>query len=202
MTIKPTTQFEPYSEPPPPSTSPKRNRSIRTGTGLKLTDLENARRLVARHGKNLRYVHPWKSWLAWGGTRWAPDQTGEAMRRAKDIPRQLLNEAAEAPESKRPLLIEWAQKSADERRIRALLTLAQSEPGIAVPPENLDADAWLFNCTSCTLDLRSGELRRHRREDLLTKVSPIAYDPHAEAPRFLRFIEEITLAARGRSSRS
>ncbi len=32
-----------------------------------LTDLGNTKRLVARHGKDLRYCYPWDRWLAWNG---------------------------------------------------------------------------------------------------------------------------------------
>jgi hypothetical protein len=47
------------------------------------TDVGNARRLVRAHGPDLRYCHPWGSWLCWDGRRWRPDDTGEATRRAK-----------------------------------------------------------------------------------------------------------------------
>src|SRR5205823_4139280 len=29
--------------------------------------------------------------------------------------------------------------------------------------------------------LRTGELREHRRDDLLTRITPVAYDPHARS---------------------
>jgi putative DNA primase/helicase len=48
-----------------------------------LTDTGNARRLVAAHGEDLHYCHPWKSWVVWDGCRWLVDDSGEPMRRAK-----------------------------------------------------------------------------------------------------------------------
>ena len=56
----------------------------RAGDDHHLTDLGNARRLVGRHGADLRYVHPWKSWHVWDGRRWTEDSTGEATRRIKE----------------------------------------------------------------------------------------------------------------------
>ena len=38
--------------------------------GYNLTDLGNARRLVHRHGRNLRYCWLWRKWLVWDGKRW------------------------------------------------------------------------------------------------------------------------------------
>jgi putative DNA primase/helicase len=49
-----------------------------------LTDTGNAARLVRRHGRDLRYCHPWGRWLVWDGRRWAPDATAEAVRRVKE----------------------------------------------------------------------------------------------------------------------
>ena len=44
--------------------------------GYNLTDLGNARRLVHRHGRNLRYCWLWRKWLVWDGKRWVKDDTG------------------------------------------------------------------------------------------------------------------------------
>ena len=52
------------------------------------------------------------------------------------------------------------------RRVRAgiagALTLAGTEAGIVVTPDDLDADPFLLNCANGTLDLRTGELRDAR----------------------------------------
>ena len=40
--------------------------------GYHPTDGGNADRLLALHGKELRYVAHWGKWLAWDGSRWAP----------------------------------------------------------------------------------------------------------------------------------
>src|SRR5436305_268435 len=77
-------------------------------------------------------------------------------------------------------LMAWALKSEAAPRLNAMIALAASEEGIPVLPDQLDRDVWLFNCPNGTLDLRTGKLREHRREDLLTKMCPTEY--HADAP--------------------
>jgi putative DNA primase/helicase len=76
----------------------------------------------------------------------------------------------------------WCLKSEDARKINAMLDLARSEPGVSVLPGDLDRDPWLLNCNNGTLDLRTGELRPHSRDDLLTKLCPTDYLPDAPAP--------------------
>ena len=73
-------------------------------------------------------------------------------------------------------------RSESEPRLKAMLSLAEKEVGVPVAPEELDADPWLLNVANGTLDLRTGELRAHRPEDLLTKLAPVAYDPAGVNP--------------------
>jgi putative DNA primase/helicase len=85
----------------------------------------------------------------------------------------------------------WCLKSESAPRINAMLELATSEPGIPVLPDQLDADPWLLNCPNGTLDLHTGELRPHRREDLITKLCPTPYVRKALAPTWLRFLDDV-----------
>jgi putative DNA primase/helicase len=57
--------------------------------------------------------------------------------------------------------------------------------------DNLDADPWLLNVQNGTLDLRTGKLRKHRREDLMTKLAPVAYEAQAAAPTWEVFLHRI-----------
>src|SRR5262245_39089456 len=87
--------------------------------------------------------------------------------------------------------VKWCFKSEAAARLNAQLDLARSEPGVPVLPAELDTDPWLFNCVNGTLDLRTGGLRPHRREDLLTKLCPTAYRPGTPCPAWLRFLSGI-----------
>jgi putative DNA primase/helicase len=156
------------------------------------TDLGNAERLVHRHGKDLRYVHAWRRWLVWDGTRWRTDDTGEIRRRAKETVRSIYQDAADsADEGTRKTLASHAMKSEAEPRVNALVALAKSEAGIPATPDQLDADPWLLNVANGTLDLRTGELREHRREDLITKSAPVHYDSNAIAPTWEAFLARV-----------
>jgi putative DNA primase/helicase len=155
-----------------------------------LTDVGNAKRLVAAHGTDLRYCAA-LGWLVWDGRRWAKD-AGAAMRLAKDTALSMYAEAATLldPE-RRKALAAHAMRSEAEPRLRAMLSLAASDAGIQITPEQLDDDPWSLTCQNGTLDLRTGTLHAHRRSALLSKITPIAYDQSAPCPRFQQFLARI-----------
>ena len=155
---------------------------------LARTDTGNAERLVGRHGHDLKHVYG-LGWFVWAGTHWERDETGAVERRAKDTVRSIHEEAARvADDDERKELAKWAMASESASRLRAMISLAKSEPGIPLRVEDLDADPWLLNCENGTVDLRTGELKEHNREDLITKVAPVEYDPQAEAPTWEAFL--------------
>jgi putative DNA primase/helicase len=161
------------------------------GNDTHLTDAGNAIRLASQHGDELRYVEGW-GWLVWDGRRWARDATAETMRRAKATALALYEEAARAEvKERREALAKWAVQSESERALKAMVELAKSEPSIAMTPDQFDQDPWLFNVENGTLDLRTGELRAHRRQDWITKLAPGTYDPAAECPKWYAFLERI-----------
>ena len=156
--------------------------------GHNLTDLGNCGRLIAHHGEDLRFCFPWARWLVWDGRRWAVDSSGEVHRRAKRTVKEIYREAGDATgDEARKALAKHAMRSEAENRIQAMISLAKSE--VPVMPEELDRNPWLLNVSNGTLDLRTGELRDHRRDDLMTKLAPVDYDPAAEAPAWAAVLE-------------
>lgn len=153
-----------------------------------LTDVGNAGRFIAACGDGFRYCYAWSAWLAWDGARWRRDAGDLAALAAKDTARAIYAEAAQARgEAQRKHLAKWAGYSESEPGIRRMLALAQ--PDLAIRPDQLDADPWLLNCPNGTLELRTGYLRPHRREDFLTKLTAAPYEPAARSPVWDSFLE-------------
>lgn len=159
--------------------------------GFHLSDLGNAKRLVARHGQDLRYCHLRKKWFFWTGKNWSVDDSGEVFRRAKETVGEMYRQAADLPENDREALGKFAIRSESRDRIAAMINLAQSEPGIPISPGDMDSDPWLFNCPNGTVKLQTGTLRPHARDDLITRLSPVPYEPEAEAEAWEKFLFEI-----------
>lgn len=160
-------------------------------TSQDMTDLGNARRLVERHGRDMRFC-PDVGWLTWLGGRWAPDRTGAVERFAKDAVRSIEAEALrESDNRRRGDLLDHAERSQSARAIRAMIELARTEPEVVVATEDLDRDPMLLTVANGTLDLATGMLREHRREDLITMMAPVAYVPDAEAPLFEKVVRHV-----------
>jgi len=162
------------------------------GAEIHNTDLGNARRLVRQHGDDLRYCFPFKSWLVWDRTRWVLDNTGEIERRARHTVAQMYTEASsKGTSAARKAMANWAKGSESRHRLNAMIDIARAEDAVPVKPDQLDADPWVLNCKNGTLDLRTGELRPHRRGDFLTKIVPVEYDENATCPKWIRFLLDV-----------
>ena len=163
---------------------------------LPLTDLGNAERLIARHGNDLRYCWPAKQWHIWDGTRWAPDNTGEIYRRATNTVRNIYGESVAVDDADiRAGIADWAKKCESAARIEQMISLARSRPGIPVEINDLNQDPWVLNVRNGTIDLKSGNLREHRREDLITIISPVVYDPTSRDAKWEGFLDRILPAS-------
>jgi hypothetical protein len=160
--------------------------------GLHATDTGNAERFRLLHGADARYCYSLRAWHWWDGQRFVRDQGDRVMAAAKRIPGTIYAAASRQTDvAARTALAAWAKKSEQESRLRALAFLAQSEPGIPVSVERLDADGWGLNTPSGMVDLRTGHLRPARREDYCTKVTAAAYDPRADSPQWREFLVRI-----------
>lgn len=163
-----------------------------TAKAKALTDTGNAERLVEAHGNDLRFCHSWGKWFYWDGRRWKLDDSGRPMRLSKVIARRIRIEAKAAQDPElREQLSKWARASESRGKRQAMVELAKCEDHIPIQHESLDLRPFLLNCLNGTLDLRSGKLRPHRREDYLTKLVPFDYDPVATCPLWLAFLERV-----------
>ena len=156
----------------------------------RLTDSGNAERWVSLHGSRFRFHAARGCWFRWNGTVWAEDVEGEAHLATKEVARDYLVDATQLVPRDALELVKWAAKSESAGARSAMLKLAASEPGMSVGANAWDSDPMSLNVDNGVLDLRTGELRPHSSADLFTKLAPTRYVADAEAPRFMRFLEE------------
>mgnify|MGYP001221667769 CR=1 FL=1 len=141
-----------------------------TADDFPLTDLGNAERLADQYRETLRSCPAMKTFVQYDGRRWKPAAVDERSRQE---------------------LLDHARKSESHRNLRAMVELAKGLPALQVEQDAFDTDPYLLNCLNGTVDLRTGELHRHRPEDMLVKLSGANYDPAAQAPAFQRFLHRV-----------
>jgi len=187
---QPRIHFGSQQTPPPEAFEPQDAGEDEPAEELRCTDMGNGYRFARRHRLNVRYNYVSGKWYVFDGRRWLEDNSGEVYRLAKETAINILIEAAHTEnEDRRKALAKWASVSEGDSKLRAMLHMAESE--LPVKLDVFDADPMLFNCANGTIDLRTGSLRPHRREDMLTKLSPVAYDVEAQPGRWLAFLDRV-----------
>lgn len=156
-----------------------------------LTELGNAELFVQLYGERVRWCQPLKSWLAWDGARWAPNAVLSVEMLSEEVAHELrrTEERELDADAKKALRKHW-QETTKYRNRKAFLESVKNR--LSIRPGELDADPWVFNLANGTLDLRTAALKPHRREDLLTRLAPVTFDPRAECPLWYGFLTQVT----------
>lgn len=165
------------------------------------THVANANRI--RHHWRDRLLHvPGIGWHVWGPP-WRHDE-GAAQLVVQGLGKIIAAEAANMGtwvaqaddrderarrQKSMDARFKWAGDSEYSGSIASSMRLA--EPHLSCNAATLDADPFLLGLPSGVLDLRTGEVREHRQEDLITRVAGTDWVPGATAPRWEQFLNEI-----------
>jgi P4 family phage/plasmid primase-like protien len=157
------------------------------------TDGENADRFAEQHARDLRYCSEQNVWYAWDGRRWQRDARGEVMRRARETAASIYRDAwnTKDPENKKRR-IKWSIHADSRGGLEAMIALARWNSAIEVTrfDGTFDVDPMLFNCKNGIVNLSTGEIGPHRRETMMTKLSPVSYDPKCSTTKFAAFVAQ------------
>lgn len=157
------------------------------------------------------FSHAAQEWYAWRGHYYERDFVGEALAAVDQVAQRCAEEIPPLEaraEQARAEQNEWARKAAEKEKKRIIdivrslrrkngradcLHFAATLPdnqGLGIRGDDFDQDPWLFGCINGVLDCRTGRFRPGRPADRITKISPVAFDPAAECPRFTSFLWE------------
>lgn len=177
-------------------------------------EIELATQFLKDHGGDVRYLNIDEKnsvWLVWDERRWKRDYDGEIIRRSEATMRRLTREyeararelfktAKEDPKRAQRLRLRkeaarWISRASQiqsKATIQSMLFFARSRPGVPIRPIELDADPRLLNTLSGTFDRDTGNLHKPRREDLISKLAPVEYNPKADRTDLLRVLKSVT----------
>ena len=132
-------------------------------------------------------------WYIYDGRVWRPDthnlKIGQMAIDFHDILLDFANTIMS--EDTRERFLKRVEKL-DQKKFRDIMIKdASLEPSITVKIDAFDRDKYEFNCHNGTINLLTGEFRKHSPADLLTKMTEVDYNPEASCPRWLKFMDEI-----------
>lgn len=156
---------------------------------------------------NARHVALWGQWLFWTGTHWRRDETLDHMSRTRSYLRMRATEVSDWAGRKAGSLERDGQdqearrlqsRARDQAKtlrssatVAAVSGLARANSASATTHEAFDADRFLVGTPGGTVDLRSGDLRSARRDDMISRLTTCApADPGAVPGLWLRFLSE------------
>lgn len=133
-----------------------------------------------RYAHDWRYCAQWGKWLVWTGSRWQAEQT----LHAQDLIRGICREASARADSHR-----LAAKLAASGTVSGVERLARADRRHAATADEWDADPWLLNTQGGVVDLRTGRMRAHAREDRMTKIATAT--PRGDCPAWRAFLARV-----------
>lgn len=161
-------------------------------TPTDFTDTGNGRRLVNRFnaGSVLFNIDAGK-WLVWTGEYWQTDLNGAMTRLAQDTLEGMYSLIPRVPKHQQQPLLKHIQKSLSSPRLAGMIQLASTVDGISRPGADFDAEPMLLCAGNGIIDLSTGKLLPFEKRYLLSKRADINYDPGAQCPTWLRFLDQV-----------
>lgn len=160
------------------------------------------------------YVPECKEFFVYNGRYWKPDDKKDALETNR-----LLMQFVEAAQALIPPKPpgepkDWSEEEAKQERVNSAYrdlykhltyrgareqVLKDCRSHLKKPLCLFDKDPYLLNLENGTYNLATGELKPHRREDLITMCANVEYNPTVKSLRFDRFIDEITQGNKDRA---
>jgi putative DNA primase/helicase len=146
----------------------------------RLSQQANAEQLIVELDGNARFNVSAGDWMIYKKGRFVPDERGWVARAAKRVAKATWGFVEVPPADILPkIAFRHALDSEKASGIAAMMKLAQTEQGISITAGDLDKQGRYLNVLNGTIDLYTGLLQPHRREDLLSKQAPVVFDANA-----------------------
>jgi putative DNA primase/helicase len=154
-------------------------------TTARYDDVATAECFLEFAGDDLWYLSEAGKWLIWDKTHWKTDTSDFVFELAIDFAKTLYSRDYATSRER----VQHAQRSNSRTGLNAFLDIASRKKKIEL--KQFDDYPYLLNCGNGILDLRTGELKPHDRNYLLTKIVETEYDPDAKREFFDQFLETI-----------
>lgn len=157
-------------------------------------------RVLSKHGDILRFQTDAGTLLVHDGARYGehPHRVGHLVKAViDDIAQEFNPEALNVTTDHKGINLEDVDKFLT--KIRKYGTVKQTLNMLALSPElwcesgDFDTEIYKLNVANGVLDLKTGELKPHNPEQMLTKLAPVSWAADAECKAWEEFIDQITM---------
>ena len=157
-------------------------------------------RLVEYFGERLRWVDNWQAWMSYSSGIWKRQTASEAERLAQamielldkfEVPRYDDQAELDGEPSPQAQFKAWLRKQRSNARKVATAKCARDFTVIRAEPDVFDEKPDLLNCANGVVDLLTGELKPHDPDLMLTMRCTQPYEPKAQCPGWLAFLERV-----------
>jgi len=154
------------------------------------TQIKIADQFIAGHLDAWRYNVDRKQWFYWTGKNWEADENDQIKNVDKEFLKEYLALIPNMQIGKGAVeLTKFIVSLNTSKGIRDILSIAA--PGMTIRDQDLDKDPYLLNCQNGTLDLKTGILRPHDRNDYCSRIAATDYLPGADCPMWTAHIRTI-----------
>ncbi|MDD2229636.1 MAG: phage/plasmid primase, P4 family [Candidatus Cloacimonetes bacterium] len=152
------------------------------------TDIGNSIRFINENRTTARYCIELNAWAIWTGSHWEIDPCDNKLTIGSDTVMNIMQEARAASTLEKQVeLVRWCKQCQKPERVNAMLKFAA--PKMAISWSTMDTDTYMLNVQNGTIDLRTGECLDHNPAHMNAKIAPVTYDPGAECPRLIQYLE-------------
>lgn len=156
-------------------------------------DLDTSELFIKVVNHKLLFLADRNEWRYYNGKNWEKDikARDQAMRQFTDEAIKALYSTESLNEDTRKMLIQYYSRLAANKTLRDRI-IKDAEAVDPCKSKIFDTYKFLFNCQNGTYNFETNQLQEHNRDDFLTDISNVIYNPKAQAPRFVKYLDEIT----------
>ena len=160
---------------------------------MRRTDIGNADHFIDLFGDEIVYCPGMKAWYLWDGRAWKMDNHNGILSMAAEMVKGMHSKAAamDADDKNRKPALSWANNSADIRRLKSFIELAQSHKSICCSVDAFDRYPMLLNTANGAIDMETREFRGFDRSEFSTKLADVTYVKGARSEVWEQFISDI-----------
>ncbi len=160
-----------------------------------MDDMGNAQRFVDMFGYGIRYCYTDKKWYYYNSQKWCTDTDGTVERLADQSVESMKDEAKHYMETDgedgdmTKAFQKHMKASRSNKSRKSMLEVARHH--VPILPAQLDRYRMALNTPSGVLNLKNGELKEHKPEYYLTKITNTDYSANADCPKWYEFLSDI-----------